>query len=243
MKKPTENPNSALIWFPKIEVAGLPVPRTIFVPYSHHEMLSIFDGEDTPERPRLMAACEEALSIVGYPAFIRSDLTSAKHSGPKCYKVTTPEELPSRVIGTIEDNEMKLWTERHGAKAIMVREFLELDAAFSCFADLPIAREWRFFADPERVLCWHPYWPEFSLMDSFYRGEPEGWRDILADHHTEPACMDELRALAIRAASVQDGGVWSVDFARDRTGKWWLIDMATMQDSFHWEGCPNSEKR
>jgi len=44
--------------------------------------------------------------------------------------------------------------------------------------------------------------------------------------------------MAIEAAKVCDGR-WSVDFARDRSGKWWLIDMALMAASWHWPGCPN----
>jgi hypothetical protein len=233
------NPNSALTWLPRIEVYGLPVPRTVFVPYNHRTISAMFDGADTTELPRLIAACEDAISVIGLPAFIRTDLASAKHGGPKCYKVATIEDLASRLIETIEDNEMKFWMQRFGPRAIMVREFLDLDAAFTCFRGLPIAREWRLFADREKVLCRHPYWPDGALEGHFWHGEPAGWREALADHHAEPARMDTMQAMAIQAASAQGCGEWSVDFACDRDGKWWLIDMATMQDSYHWEGCPN----
>ena len=43
------NPNSALIWLPPITAAGLPVPKTIVVPYKHYECLSIFDGMPSAE--------------------------------------------------------------------------------------------------------------------------------------------------------------------------------------------------
>jgi hypothetical protein len=39
------------------------------------------------------------------------------------------------------------------------------------------------------------------------------------------------------AARACGGGRWSVDFCQDVHGKWWLPDMATAADSFHWPGC------
>jgi len=63
-------------------------------------------------------------------------------------------------MSTIEDNEMKFWmSEEYPPAAFMVREFLDLDASFKAFGGLPIAREWRIFASPEKVICYHPYWP------------------------------------------------------------------------------------
>ena len=239
------NRNSALLWLPRIEAISLPTPRTIIVPYSHHATLAILDGEPSPEAERLSEKIRKAGEAIGWPVFIRSDLTSAKHSGPRAYRIDKPDQVGSVMCQTIEDNELKMWLERDGPKAILVRQFLELDHGFTCFSDLPIAREWRLFSDGGRVLCKHPYWPAESLEEHFYVEEPAGWREILADHHTEPPEMPELERMAIVAARVQGfdckpEGSWSVDFARDTAGKWWLIDMATMQDSYHWPGCPKS---
>jgi len=39
--------------------------------------------------------------------------------------------------------------------------------------------------------------------------------------------------MALRAVRAVGKGSWSVDFALDANGKWWLIDMALAADSWH----------
>lgn len=228
------NPNSALIWLPKIGAAGLPTPKTIIVPYDHHACLSIFDGEHSAEFERLSGAVSEAAQEIGWPVFIRTDLGSAKHSGPNAFKVRSSVSTAHVLSRLIEDQEMKFWTERFGPAAILVREFLTLSAPFTAFGGLPIAREFRFFADSERVHCWHPYWPIDSIEG---HGPSAGnWRELLAEIHTVPK-VPELWLMAVAAARAVGGGSWSVDFCEDVNGKWWLADMAVAADSFHWEAC------
>lgn len=232
----TVNPNSAMLWFPQIKAAGLPVPRTIFVPYSHCGILPMFDGEDSQEFTRLVGAVRLACEEIGYPAFIRSDLTSAKHGGPDAYLIRDAENITRPLFRTLEDNEMKLFLERRGPLAIMVRQFLTLPAPFTCFHGLPISMEWRLFADAEKNYCEHPYWPEEALED--YPIDCADWRAELAKMHEPPAEMPNLKRMAIEAARACNGGAWSVDFCQDETGKFWLLDMARARDSYHWPGCP-----
>ena len=233
------NRNSALIWFPAIEAAGLPVPRTIMVPYSHRDILPIFDGEAVPEFIRLQAEVEKAALEIGVPAFLRTDLCSAKHSGPRSYLISNAAACGQQVFETLEDVEMKFFMEREGPQTMMVREFLDLDATFTAFHGLPIAREWRIFADGEHVICRHPYWPEEALEG--HVTEP-GWEAQLAALHVWPEGAG-LEAMAVTAAKTCGGAAWSVDFARDKGGKWWLIDMALSGDSYHWPGCENAEAK
>lgn len=228
------NRNSALVWLPAIQSVGLPVPKTIIVPYIHHECLSIFDGEPSAEFSRLSDAVMAAAREIGFPVFIRTDLTSAKHSGPRAYKIEEDGQN-APIAETLEYTEMKTWLERDGAKAFLVREFLTLDAPFTAFGGLPIAREFRFFADGDKVQCWHNYWPAETIEG--HRPSREDWRDCLADLHREPAELEELSSMSVKAVKACGGGEWSVDFFRDVDGKWWLSDMATAADSFHWEGC------
>jgi hypothetical protein len=234
------NRNSALMWFPAIKAAGLPVPRTVFVPYDHRACLPIFDGEPSGEFTRLVEAIGKAIIEVGSPVFVRTDLSSAKHSGPQAYRIADSEPIGQAVASTIEDNEMKFWMERSGPKAFMVRQFLDLDAPFTAFSGLPISREWRLFADGEHVICLHPYWPAQALAN-YVRGVPD-WREKLAELHRVPLNIIELGGMAVRAAKVCGGGAWSVDFAQDRAGKWWLIDMAVAKASWHWPGCPEATR-
>jgi hypothetical protein len=78
----TPNPNGALLWFPPVEQAGLPVPRTEFVHYEPSWLWPVLDGEAAAREFRmeeLVAACEK----IGYPAFLHTDLASAKHDGQR----------------------------------------------------------------------------------------------------------------------------------------------------------------
>lgn len=228
------NPNSALIWFPTIEAAGLPVPRTVMIPYNHQACASIFDGVQSYEFDRLMLAVSDASKCIGYPVFIRTDLSSAKHSGPRVFRAESEYDISRCLAFTIEDNEMKFWTEQHGPAAIMVREWLSLHSTFTAFNGLPIAREFRLFADSRTVLCAHPYWHPEAIEE--HCDDPD-WREKLAVLNEMPGNYGELCAMAMQAAAACGGDRWSVDFAMDRDGKWWLIDMARMENSWHWPGC------
>jgi hypothetical protein len=231
------NRNSALIWLPKIEALDLPTPKTIIVLYDHNKFVAFLEGEEGPEIfdpivEKVKKACEE----IGYPCFIRTDLASAKHDGPDSYLANNNGTI-KRILGrTVEDNEIKFWPTGQSPIAFLVRKFLYLNAPFKAFHDLPIAREWRLFANPEKVICFHPYWPKEAIK--FYGKEPRYWEKQLADLHMKPSKFKDLESMAIQAARTC-GGEWSVDFAMDILGKWWLIDMAIKQDSWHWPGCPN----
>lgn len=231
------DPNSALLWFPKIQAAGLPVPATHFIPYKHAEILSMFDGEVSGEFLRLEEEINTFIERQNASCFIRTDLGSAKHSG--VLKVTS--HCGPVLFDLLEDQEMKFWMTPHGPKAIMLREWLILDASFKAFRNLPINREFRFFASAEKVLCWHPYWPADALEEHVDEDVYPNWRAELANlQQITDEEVAKLSELAVRAASAQESLAWSVDFAKDTAGQYWLIDMATMQDSFHWAGCPNA---
>lgn len=233
------NRNSSRLWLPQITTAGLPVPHTIVIPYNHHKTLSIFDGEQSAEFDRLILEVDAAAREIGLPAFLRTDLGSAKHGGPSAYLVTGEDTV--NVLGSLlEDQELKFWTDRSPTR-LLVRQFLELEASFIAFGGLPISREWRFFADREGVKCFHPYWPE-DAIEFYSTPEPEGWREQLAELHAPPANLADLKAMAVEAATVCGGEEWSVDIARDASGKWWLIDMATAGNSFHWPGCERTRR-
>ena len=93
--------------------------------------------------------------------------------------------------------------------------------------------EWRYFATRDEVRCRHFYWPEDSIR--FDRGvpEPKDWRDELRGLAAlePPEDLGEMAMAAARACPHAEA--WSVDFAKDDTGQWWLIDMALAERSFH----------
>lgn len=237
------NPNSATYWLPKLQSDDLIapcVPRSVIVPYDHSAMIGAMEGGDPyPEWESIVQSVREAGRSLGWPIFVRSCLASAKHDGPNSYKANDVGDVARVLSHTAEDSEVKFIFES-GPQAFVVREFLRLDASFTAFHGLPVAREWRFFASLDGIICAHPYWPENTIK--FYRGqtEPRNWRSQLAALHERPPLNEwaSLELLAVRAAAICGAAPkWSVDFARDVNGKWWLIDMAVMERSWHWPNC------
>ena len=233
--------DSALFWFPRIQKAGLPVPRTVFIPYDYRAVLPIFDGLECPEYNRLFYSVTAAAANIGLPCFLRSDVTSAKHSGPKAYKITAGGDLNDQLAKTLEETELKTFCHYEKPKALMVREWLDLRHEFTAFNGLAISREFRVFADNLRVFCVHPYWPKEAIKG--YTDDPN-WEKKVDDLSViSPTTLISIGETAIAAAKAAEGGKWSVDFAQDAAGKWWLTDMALAQSSYHFPGCENNFKK
>lgn len=222
-------PDSALNWFPPIAAAGLPVPSTEFVLYDPFALYPVLDGEPMGDFPT--EALHDACKRIGFPVFLRTDLASAKHGGPSAFRVDSPDRLMQCVFETFEDNCLK---DLAGAThAFMVRQYVAIQHTFTAFRGLPIGREWRFFADQDKVFCQHFYWPEDAL--NIVQTTGTDWR-VQLHELAVPLAANELTALsdmALRAVRAIGSGAWSVDFALDVDGKWWLIDMATAGRSWH----------
>ncbi len=146
-------------WFPLIEAAGLPVPRTEIVRTSC-ELMSLLDGE-TPDgfvrfRKDLMAAA----LYTGLPCFLRTGFTSHKHQWRDTCYLSCEEDLDRHVFKLIEFSAMcdfmglatDVWA---------VREMIPTTPAFVAFQGMPIVREFRVFTRDNRVSCIHFYWPFF----------------------------------------------------------------------------------
>lgn len=247
-------PTSALAWLPHI-ATKLPtrVPRTRIIPYDHQAAVRTLESEDATYEPP-WAHIMEAVEAMGGIAFLRTDEGSAKHQGPKAYRITDEESMQRAFWMLVEDQEMKLWLEG-GPNVLLVREWLDLPGAFGSFRafgeredpETPrhaVAREYRVFATAGRAICAHPYWPERAFEPLDKGGElPSDWRERLRALYAEPM-PDELLSLARDAARAcaDVHEAWSVDFARDRNGDHWLIDMAPMEASWHPEDCPNAPR-
>jgi hypothetical protein len=235
------NPNSALHWLPAAKTAtrhaAVSVPETRFVEFDVMQATSMLDGEvpDTFPDVELEAAAEE----LGYPVFVRSDLASAKHDGLGAVQATDAADLAS-VVGEVVRASMQAM---QYPAALLVREWVDVEAAFTAFDGLPIGTEFRVFATPDDHLCTHYYWPADSITG---HADPPG--DCWRRHRSDAAATDlpaTLRAVAKAAAHearLDDGEsrAWSVDFARDRDGDWHLIDMALAADSWHPSSCEHA---
>lgn len=235
------NPNSALYWLPAaVEAADfydeLHVPETEIIEFDFMDSLMMLEGarpDSFPWGELDTAACE-----LGWPVFIRTDLSSAKHDGLDGVQAAHADAVEEVAVGLVRDAAKKMMR----SSAFLVREWIDIDSEFEAFDGLPIGVEFRVFATPDEALCTHYYWPEDSIEKASL---PERCWQIERDHleHArKPGWMDAAAMTAAFEADFQHGidvpgRAWSVDFARDESGDWYLIDMALAEDSWHAEDC------
>jgi hypothetical protein len=218
--------DSALMWFPRLAAAKLPVPNTEFVEFNSDKLFRLDGWDICFDFPfdKLKAACKR----IGYPVFLRTDLASAKYCGPELFLVDSPRRLVECVFRILTDISIK--RRLSDTRAIMVREYLTIDSMFEAIGGLPIGREWRLFADQRLTKCHHFYWQEGDIRDA---RTCDGWltpagvrKNLLRAQEVDPQEMEALNKIARRAAKSIGYGRWSLDVARDVHGKWWVIDMA-----------------
>ena len=224
-------------WLPKLEAAGLPVPKTTLVAMpaeALRDIYRVFDGEAMTGRAQpFFDDIKVAADAIGYPCFLRTDHTSGKHNWERTCYLAGPDAIPAHVIGIVEYSGMAgivglpcdVWA---------VREFLptRLINVAPRFGNMPICREFRFFIEDAHIRCWHPYWPREAL-------EQGGVGAAEIDSVYEQLCQVDDEAPLMELASAAGhaaGGAWSVDLLETARG-WHVTDMAEAEKSFHWEGC------
>ncbi len=222
-------------WFPIIEAAGLPVPKTIILKMpeeAQKEIWAMFDGiaPDGVANP-FFAEIDEAAKQFGYPCFLRTDMTSGKHFWEDTCLLMSIDDIPNHVFRIAEFSEMADvfgldWT------TWVVRELLPTMPLGVCskYGNMPICREFRYFVEDGEVKCHHPYWPLWTLE----QGKPNQEIDYESFCRVENEA--ELAGIASRAGKAV-GGSWSVDLLETKRG-WYLTDMAEASKSYHWPECP-----
>lgn len=224
-------------WFPIIEAAGIPVPKTKIIPITEtaQKMIwGLFDGKDfgsidDPFFKQLTKAAEE----MGYPCFLRTNETSGKHSWKETCFLPNENSIPAHVAAIAEFSECaSLFGLPWDTWA--VREMLPTIPYGICprYGNMPVCKEFRFFVKNGKVTCWHPYWPSESLEQGGWDG---GKITYLALCHLQDE--NQLILLAERTGAAL-GDAWSIDILETERG-WFVTDLAEAHKSFHWEGCPN----
>lgn len=239
-RRAREDESSLLHWYPRVKDV-LPCPKTVIVELTDDEISSLVGMLDgIPPSPWLVDRLDAAAREIGYPLFLRSDQGSGKHEWKDTCYVPFEGALLKHVA------QLVAWHERAGIlplsfRALVFREFLTLDAPFTAFNDMPVARERRYFVRDGKVVCWHSYWVESALFT--YWGAtplPPDWQQQLARLNA----MDDAEMQALtRMAEIfgeQNPGFWSVDFAMTKAGRWVLIDAARGELSWHPEDCPHN---
>lgn len=137
-----EEESSLLHWWPRTKDSGVPVPRTVVVEVEHDTLLGILDGAPLPAA--VGRVIKEAGKLLGYPLFLRTDQASAKHDWQNGSFVSNEESLFQHIVNVVEFNVMASIIGLP-MKAIVLREFLELDTRFTAFhGNMPVAAERRY---------------------------------------------------------------------------------------------------
>lgn len=237
----SEDKSALSYWFPKIEAAGLPVPRTKLFNMPKEasaDVWALFDGKESNTGMSAFAAqIKEAAVEMGLPVFLRTDHTSGKHNWERTCYVTDADKIAAHIASIAEFSECcGMFGELPWDKWV-VREFLPIIPYGVCpgYGNMPINREFRFFVEDGEVKCFHPYWPAESLEQG---GAPNtlGYNNLCSLASKDER---ELRDLASRAGKAV-GGAWSIDMLDTERG-WFITDMAEAHKSFHWPLCPHKK--
>jgi hypothetical protein len=223
--------NCLSYWFPKIE-DRVPVPETEWIKFSDGmDLMSVFGSSNSIFIIPLQNFVLEAADKLGYPAFLRTGRTSAKHNFENACFLEEDFDISGHIQELLEYSHMvspagiahDVWA---------VREFLESEPVFHCqrYGNMPVVRERRYFVDGynEQVLYSIPYWPKEALK----AGEPtkENWEEDMEFLNSFP---EEGAELAEEVSCCVDGQ-WSVDVFEANDGLY-VTDMALAQASYGWD--------
>ncbi len=230
---------SMLYWYPRIKDLEIPQPRTEIYELTKEE-LNTFYKEEFPDT--LLKNIEPIISKFSYPIFIRSDFSSAKHSWKDTCFITHKKKLTPNIYNVIIEN---MLADLIGLpfEALIFREYIRLEAGFNAFhGNMPVAKERRYFIKNGLIQCHHPYWPK----DAIRSPNNENWEKIIEEQNKETEKEIEQLSEYCLLVAKRFEGYWSVDFAYGQDEKWYLIDMAEGEHSFHWlecDFCPEEMKK
>lgn len=232
--------NSIFYWWPIVKTLKVPVPKTTLIPYDGTIFL---DNEEA--KPEFMAFVDEVGTVTdgyGYPVFIKCGGLSGKHQWRNTCFLERREDLSAHIYAIIEEVLMIMGI-RLDFDGIAVRELLELESAFTAFSGkMPVSKEFRFFARDGDYLCHHPYQPPNSIRSPSI----DDWYEVLKKLQAlEEWELDLLKEYTIAIATTLDEGAlgygyWSLDFCKTKDGIWYLTDLGTGNESYHWSTCLNA---
>ncbi len=234
------NKDSMLYWYPQIKDLDLLMPKTEMIVIPTKKLIKLINNKEDTERflSEYKEKILERAKKIGYPLFMRTDQMACKHDWKNTCYVPSEKDLINHLFRLVDGNFCVDMFGEAEPNAIVFREFLELDWSFKAFADMPIAREFRFFIRDGTVECRHPYWPPNAIR----RPSIDDWLDILRKQSilkpSEKTLLDNYSKTIGNVLS----GYWSVDYCRTREGLWYLTDMALGEQSYHWSTCDKAPK-
>ncbi len=236
------NKSSMAYWFPKIDAAGLPVPKTRFIVMPEVVkpiLFAVFDGKPLEMIPEMEIFKQDLLDkaeiVGGFPLFLRTHHTSGKHDWAETCYVEKQHKIMNHILAIINYSECNSMFGELDWSLWVVREMLPTKPAFHAFNKMPIVCEFRIFAKDGELICCHPYWPPDAIEGHV---KHKNWRSLLDDLQNENPHAAIMLALQASRAVPEDS--WSIDVLKTNRG-WFVTDMALMDESYHWPDCSRVE--
>ena len=231
---------SMCFWWEKVKHLDIPMPKTVIIPF---DKVTQHAYDHLDERNLIQKDMVEAIikEIDNYPVFIRTDYSSAKHTWVNSCFIKDRGVLENNLHRILEFN---LCCDMMGlpATAFVIREYIAMAEAFKAFSYMPVNPERRYFINNGETICHHAYWIEEAINSGYHKTPlPKDWKLQLFEVNYET--MKEISLLTKYANMVAKelDGFWSVDFCKAGDGKWYFIDMALGERSWHPEDCLNSK--
>jgi len=224
------NKNSATYWFPKVKNLDVLVPQTEIIGIdSNRNVMNWLDNGVPRDVIHRVKSCVRRHFNLNYPIFMRTDLLSAKHDYEKTCLVQSEDEIGGHLYQLIMSHLTTMLKNGNELKAILVREKLDIKSKFTAFWDgLPIGVEVRHFISNGEWGKGHFYWPKKAIKNP----SAENWEELLDQMLIEAGEGFKRHKNMAEIVAKKFEGNWSVDFAKTKSGKWYLIDMAVAEDSW-----------
>lgn len=243
--------NCITYWLPKLFKLKIRIPNTIMIDMNKVDknfvpaMKKMFwmkkpNKEDRIALTKFRQILENMAHKIGYPLFLRTGQTSQKHEWIETCFIKSQIQLLKNAQNLAEFSIMKDFKGGFPINVWVVRKLLKINPAFKAFYGMPITREFRYFIKDGKILCRHPYWPEEAFKGMV---KDKNWKSKLEEmNELKNFEQEDLDIMAEKIAE-EFKGFWSIDFLQDNRYQWYVIDMATGEDSYHWPGCLKQLKK
>lgn len=228
------NPNAFSNWFPAVEAAGIRHPKTSTITLSPELQSTLLD--DKPADAQVETQIDALVQAIqtfgtenGYPLFIKTAFTSAKHYWSE--SCALPDGQPQTILAHV--CELLNFQGMNGIETftpeLVVRKMIDVAPVFTAFeGQMPVTEEYRVFARDGVIEGYQPYWP----VDSIQKPSITAWQEALKAISTPTGKDLDFMVNASERITRSLKGYWSVDFLKDKEGKLWLIDMAEGHRSY-----------